>query len=235
MPLTDDSLTIWKISFRWAGLNPDSLKFLFYIPYQAKDNMRLLLDAISENMLYCISLKEKDLLNPRNKHDQRDKVDLYNVISDQKYNRSFLKSHFVSRSDFAHWCKRESIPYPDFWFPTGWAIHELDQKDWMLKYNPYLAESINGNEKTKTYDNEKIHTLNESLTTNQGLWAPTITAAKTIWSQDKNLSIAEVVRKIKEMPHLQASSFSESAIRKQIAKYSPIPGKPGRKPIKQLT
>lgn len=235
MPLTDENLTIWKISFRWAGLNPNAFKYRFYIPHEAKDNMRLLLDAIIKNCLFCNSLKQNDLYEPRHKHDQANMDNLYDVITDKRYSRTFLNGHTISRSDFAHWCNRESIPYPEFWFPPGWAVHELNAKDWLLHHNPDLVDSyIQKDEPTTTEETSTTNKKN-NLSSSENLWEPTITAAKTIWSQDKKLSIAEVIKKIKNMSHLKASAFSESAIRKHIAKHSPIPGKPGRKPAKKST
>ena len=96
--------------------------------------------------------------------------------------------------------------------------------------NPELADTYHA-----TANSEKM----ESSTTNSfeinDYWYPSIIAAQTIWSQDKSLSIADVIRKIKAMPELKASYLTESAIRKHIKHLSPIPGKPGRKPTKKLT
>lgn len=54
MPLLDDNLTIWEISFRWAGLDSGSLKYRLYIPTTVKDNIRLLTQAIITNVLFII-------------------------------------------------------------------------------------------------------------------------------------------------------------------------------------
>lgn len=232
MPLTDDNLSIWKISFRWAGLNPDAFKYRFYIPHESKDNMRLLLDSIIKNVLFCSSLKHKDLYEARSKNDQRNMDLAFEIISDQKYNRDFLHHHYISRSDFAHWCNRESIPYPEFWFPPGWAVHDLNAKDWLLYHNPELVGTFIKIENPINSEDTITHNK-KSLTSSESLWSDTVGAAKTIWSQDKNLSIAEVINQIKSMKHLKAASFTHSAIRKHIAKYSPTPGKPGRKPAKK--
>lgn len=64
MPLLDDNLSLWNISFRWAGLDPDSIKYRFYIPAAVKDNVRLLTQAIITNVLWCKSLRPDPLLGP---------------------------------------------------------------------------------------------------------------------------------------------------------------------------
>lgn len=232
MPLTDDSLTIWKVSFRWAGLNPDSLKYHFFIPSDAKENMRLLLTSVLKNELYCTSLKPKQLLKHATALDQSNLTKLNNIISDWKYDRDFLKIHYINRDDFAHWCNRNSIPFPEFWFPPGWAINELKQQDWLLFENPELADIYTNTEPLLIENKTTASLQKKNASKNEELWEPTIIAARTIWSQDKSLTTAEVINQIKGMNHLKAAAFSESAIRKHIAKLSPTQGKPGRKPKK---
>lgn len=69
---------------------------------------------------------------------------------------------------------------------------------------------------------------------NQVLWEPVRDFALTLWSKDNSLTIAEVIRLIKQTPDLQASGYTPSAIRKRIFDLAPehIRGKPGRKPKK---
>jgi hypothetical protein len=66
------------------------------------------------------------------------------------------------------------------------------------------------------------------------LWEPVRNASKTLWAENDQLPIAEVIRRIKKMPVFKASNFTESAIRKHIANLAPpgVRGKPGRKPNK---
>ena len=230
MPLLDDNLSIWKISFRWAGLNPNHFKYRFFIPQDVKDNMRLVLNAIYSNSLFCRGLQPKLLLQQSNSRDQNNLNNLHDVISDYNYDRNFLLSYSIWRADFAHWCNRSAIPFPEFWFSKEWTIHELSQLDMLIIENPDLADIYHAppkSEKTKSSTNSPIE-IND-------YWYPSIIAAQTIWSQDKSLSIADVIRKIKAMPELKASYLTESAIRKHIKHLSPIPGKPGRKPTKKLT
>lgn len=231
MPLTDDNLSIWEISFRWAGLNPDALKYRFYIPTAAKDNVRLLTQAIITNVLWCKSLKPDPLLGP-DSDIERDKANkFYDCFVGNKYDHDFLKSHTIYRSDFAHWCNRLGIPFPEFWFPAGWVVHELNGKDWLAETDTRKSENT-----VSVINSEPIQKLSgKRVDTDEEVWKPARVAAQTIWSQNKSLTIMDVVKQIKVTPVLTASSFSESAIRKHIADLSPTPGKPGRKPSKKLT
>lgn len=66
----------------------------------------------------------------------------------------------------------------------------------------------------------------------QAQWDAIIGAARTIWSQESQLTYVEVIFRLKRMPHLKASALSDSAIHKRIREAAPasVRGKPGRKP-----
>ena len=69
----------------------------------------------------------------------------------------------------------------------------------------------------------------------KALWEPVRAAARTLWAEHgDSLIIAEAIKQIQKMQHLQAASKSESAIRKHINKLAPenVRGKSGRKPNK---
>lgn len=68
----------------------------------------------------------------------------------------------------------------------------------------------------------------------QQLWEPVKAVASALWAENASLSKAEVIRRIKRMPHLKASVMTESAIRKNIADLAPAEDadKPGRRPNK---
>jgi hypothetical protein len=70
--------------------------------------------------------------------------------------------------------------------------------------------------------------------TDEAIWKPIRTIAQTWWAKEGDaLGIAEAVRRVKELPHLQAAHLSDSAIRKQIDKLAPPRvRKPGRRPNK---
>ena len=149
----------------------------------------------------------------------------------KKYDRDFLKAHTIYRSDFAHWCNRSGIPFPEFWFPAGWVVHELNEKDWLAETNPRKPENT-----IQVINSEPIQRLSgKRVDAKEEVWKPARVAAQTIWDQEKSLTISDVVRRIKLNTALKASALTESAIRKHIADLSPIPGKAGRKPSKKLT
>jgi hypothetical protein len=232
MPLLDDNLSIWKISFRWAGLNPDAIKYRFYIPHVVKDNMRFILSEVIGNGLFCRPLQQKTLFARATPKDEENLTKISHIISDWKYDRRLLKNYSIYRSEFSHWCNRSGIPFPEFWFPTGWTIHELNHIDLLIHENPELKDTFQTAKPFTEITKPKQGKRNDA---SEDIWKPAKIAAQTIWSQNKAISIAGVVQKIKEMPELKASSLSASAIRKQIAHLSPTPGKPGRKPLKKST
>jgi len=231
MPLLDESLSLWKISFRWAGLDPDAFKYRFYIPVAVKDNIRLILNELMYNTLFCRSLQADEFLSKATERD-RDNLDkIIRSISHNKYDQPFLQGHVIYRADFAHWCNRSGIPFPEFWFPAGWVIYELHEKDRLEGADTRPRPTSNLGAKELPIQK----TRGKRVDADEGIWKPAIIAAQTLWSQDTSLTIAEVVRIIKAMPELKAASFSEVAIRKRIRPLSPFPGKPGRKPSKKLT
>lgn len=233
MPLLDDNLTIWKIAFRWAGLDPESLLYRFFIPTEAKDNIRLVLNAILTNSLYCTSLKADEFLKNDTKSNRYKLNNIGDCISDSNYDRDFLKSHSIYRSDFAHWCNRTGIPYPEFWFPPGWAVHELNEKDRLADVAPhYESASVIVNLLPATDKSS-----GKRVKAEETIWKPARAVANALWSEDKSLTITAVTRRIKAMSHLKAASKAESTVRKRIAHLAPagIRGVSGRKPTKKLT
>lgn len=65
----------------------------------------------------------------------------------------------------------------------------------------------------------------------EDVWTPARDVAKKLWRENNSLSIAEVIRCIKDMPLLKASGCGESGIRKKIVDLAPegVRGKSGRK------
>ena len=54
------------------------------------------------------------------------------------------------------------------------------------------------------------------------VWEPVRNAARALWAENNQLTIADVIRRIKMMNVFKASAFSESAIRKHINKLAPL-------------
>lgn len=122
MPLISGSLSVWDISFRWAGYDPD--KIYFFCPLEVKDNFRLIMEAILKGEIYCetLTLVKRP---PDSKADPKYYIrtyidDVYACIWGHRYNKKLLKWATISRGDFHEWCERRSIPLPEFWFPNAW-------------------------------------------------------------------------------------------------------------------
>lgn len=127
MPLLDDELSIWEIGFRWSGFDPSSLRYRFPIalPLEVKDTVRLVLRAIEDGHLYCCSLPATEQIDSLlvDWHQEQWKI-LETTLEDGIYDRKFLQFHTILRWEFAQWCDKAGIPFPEFWFPTGWITDE---------------------------------------------------------------------------------------------------------------
>lgn len=124
MPLLNDQLSVWEIGFRWAGRDPDS--WSPRIPLPVRDNFRILMDAILQANLFCLTIS----LEKRGNDQEapylcyiRDDIDaVYDCIQGSRYPRKLLKWAGVERWAMQDWCERQGIPLPEFWFPPGWKI-----------------------------------------------------------------------------------------------------------------
>lgn len=87
--------------------------------------------------------------------------------------------------------------------------------------SPDASEPVEAKEPPKKSGKRQVQT---------GNWEAIRVAARTLWAQDDQLSIADMIRRLKGIPSLKASG-TESAIRKHIRDLAPdgIRGKPGRK------
>ncbi|SDH96940.1 hypothetical protein [Nitrosomonas sp. Nm132] len=124
MPLIADELTIWDISFRWAGYDPSRL--WFRLPLTVKDYARLLMHAILHGEIVCVNLTLAKR-PPESKADPRFYIrtyvgDVYDCIFGKRFNRKLLRWATLDRMDFHEWCERRGIPLPEFWFPSGWKL-----------------------------------------------------------------------------------------------------------------
>lgn len=229
MPLLDDSLTIWEIGFRWAGLNPENPLYYLYLPLAAKDNFRLLLSAIENQDLYCGGLTTyPSPYHPEGMLKFHAK-DVNACIEGERYNRKFLQLISIQRREFAQWCDNSGIPYPEFWFPSGWLADEPG-------YPASLRKPANAPKEVKPeLPSTAIKPSTASIKRDQTKknWSDLIVVAEALRAKDNSLTIAEAIRQIKSMSHLQAAATTEGAIRKHIAHlWPPEAKKPGRKPAK---
>ena len=126
MPLLNDALTLWEISFRANKLDPDNPKYLFYLPLEVKDTFRLLVDNIlNANLVSSLSLDKwhPKADSPKEFYIREYTDDIYKCIGNISYKRKLLKFIFIERYDFEKWSRLQNIPLPEFWFPKGWLTH----------------------------------------------------------------------------------------------------------------
>lgn len=223
MPLLDDSLTIWEIGIRWAGKNPALLSLR--IPTEVKDNFRLVVRAIADGDLYCGTLTNnidstwpKDLIRYTAEAIEA-------CIDGKRYDRKFLKQHSILRWEFAQWCEKAGIPFPEFWFPPGWITDEPGYPASLRKTaEPKALPSADAKVSPAVPEPQNKPRNNEAI------WLQVEAAAKAIWAEAGSIPSAEVARRIKAMKGMSGSRFFAESIRKRIAKLAPPDrrGKPGR-------
>jgi hypothetical protein len=124
MALLNDSLSVWEIGFRWAGLDP--AKSWLRLPLPVRDHFRNLVDAILQGHLYCDTLA-LEKWSEGTGDDPRSYVrywldDVYDCVRGVHFNRKLLKWASIDRWAMHLWCERHQIPLPDFWFPSGWGL-----------------------------------------------------------------------------------------------------------------
>jgi hypothetical protein len=124
MALLNDRLTLWEISFRWAGLDPG--RAWLRIPLAVKDNARTLLDAVWQMHLHCATLAmEKwapDSELPPKFFIRYHLGAIRTCVEEGHFPRRLLRWAVIERWDLYLWCKRQGVPLPEFWFPPGWRL-----------------------------------------------------------------------------------------------------------------
>ena len=124
MALDSEELSVWEIGFRWSGFDPD--RIWLQIPLLARDNFRVLMNAILSGEIICTTLC-LDKRPPDSKADPRFYIrhyidDVYACIHGTGFNRKLLKWASLERPSFLEWCQCRGITPPEFWFPPGWKM-----------------------------------------------------------------------------------------------------------------
>ena len=125
MPLLNEVLPLWEIGFRWANMDPDKLRFS--IPLPARDNFRLMMNAVLNGDLVCETLslekRPRDSEAPPDFYIRHFIDDVYHCIEGLRFNRKLLRHAMIERWAMQQWCEHQGIPLPEFWFPPGWKLH----------------------------------------------------------------------------------------------------------------
>ena len=123
MAIFSDSLTVWELGFRWAGLNPRTI--WLRLPLEVQDHARNLMDAILLAELPCetITLEKRGFEADEKEFSVYHWLDdIYYCIQGLAFNRKLLRHAVIGRYDFKLWCERRNIPLPEFWFPPDWNL-----------------------------------------------------------------------------------------------------------------
>ena len=126
MPILSDELSVWEISFRWAGYDPDRIWIRFPLP--VRDNLRMLMDSILNGHLDCYTLISRKW-NPKTDDEGTQQFFIryhLNAVENcawgRRYDRKVLKWAHIERWAMQQWCERRGVPLPEFWFPPGWKL-----------------------------------------------------------------------------------------------------------------
>lgn len=251
MPLIADELTVWDISFRWAGY--DSTKFWFRLPLAVKDNSRLLMQAILGGEIICetMTLAKRPLGSKADpKYYIRTYInDIYACINGTRYDRKLLKWASISRMGFYEWCERRGIPFPEFWFPSGWkldfempelgtaamwAVHiePDDESEYAIRYDhPGIVRERENRSKQKLlavsecepedFNSGKASEIEKALRINQQIRITCQQIACEIWKNEPNRTIASIVRDELVQKYGGARHYEEETVREWIKEIAP--------------
>lgn len=244
MPILVDYLSVWDISFRWAGYDPRKLHLS--IPLEVENHARNLIDAIHKAELACesITLEKREFEKDEAKFSFYYWVDdFFSTTSGQSINRKLLKWAGINRLDFMQWCQRMNAPLPEFWFPQGWNLHyqlpenEIPPGLWYeLKQWP--------KEKRKTYlDNliksEPDQSAQTDLNTRPSQMARIAcqSIAINIWKLDKSVSIADMVKRSEIQELGNGKYYVYEVVRRWLSEVAPLEVKArvGRHSKKNIT
>lgn len=231
MPILVDSLSVWDISFRWAGYDPR--KFYFRVPLEVENNYRTLIGAILAAEIDCESiLLEKRKYSPDEKQlsvyfwiD-----DIYACIWGKRFDKALLKWALIDRFSFKLWCERMNVPLPQFWFPKGWNLeydlpeneispgHWYIRKDWSEEQLKDYVQTVKANESKPA----QLENPSEAkMRPNQEARIACQQIAKKIWKDDPTRTIASVIKDPLIQEYGGAKHFVDDTIRAWINVVAP--------------
>lgn len=247
MALITDSLSIWDISFRWAGYDPDWL-YLKY-PLTVKDNFKILFQAVLDGEVFCETLTlakrpHDSQADPR--YYSRTYIDeIYDCIAGVRYNKKLLKWAIISRYDFREWCERRAIPLPEFWYPPGWndefeepafgtratwATHVEPDEPGGFSLHFEIPDEIKAAQRGERIINPSEDSESPPLKPNSKVKLCSQQIASQLWKEHPDRTIAEMMRDEIILKYSGAANYGESALRKWLSEIAPvhIKGKRGR-------
>lgn len=253
MSLLIKELSVWDISFRWAGYDPDS--FWLRYPLEVKDNFRLLMSAILHGEIICNTLC-LDKLPSNSKADPAFYIRSYekqinDCLSGKRFDAKFLKWASLGRLDFLEWCERRGIPSPQFWFPAGWKLDFEVPNGGFPGHRMRHVEPGNGelasfsfhwrdDEEEEDFDGDESETNENNspkLRPNQATKITCQTIAQNIWKTEAEVSIAAMARRHEIQILGGAKPYVHEVIRRWLSEVAPpeVSARVGRPSSKNTT
>jgi hypothetical protein len=245
LALLSDTLSIWDIAFRWAGLDPD--KFWFQLPLPVRDNFRVLMQAILEGEILCETLTlaklPSDSKADPNYYIRTHIDDVYNCIWGKKYNRKLFKWAVIERYSLKEWCEIRAIPLPEFWFPPGWKDDfEMPEGSTMALRARHQEPGENGyfsiryerpfvdDDASNSKDLEEVPT--RKVRDNQRIKLCCQQMAAVIWKEQPDCSIASMVKDERIQKYGGAAHYEDDTVYRWLKPIAPQSArrKPGRPP-----
>jgi hypothetical protein len=259
MPLLNEHLTVWEISLRWAGLDPS--RQWFRLPLPARDNARMLTDAILRLHLHCLTLSvekwSSESGTPPEFFVRHHLTDIEGCIAGRRFPRRLLQWALIDRWDMYLWCQRQGAPLPEFWFPAGWHLSyrwpEEPQRYDLSGVPAELAaageprfermssiagithfEKVDSMERDHPPQGEPAPSGDETLRTNQRARIACQVVATSLWKNEPEATIASMVKHPAIQQLCSGSHYDDETIREWIKVVAPdaVRQKRGRPPKK---
>lgn len=210
MPLLNDHLSVWEIGFRWAGHDPDKLRFR--IPLAVRDNFRVLIREIYESQLDCYTLN----IEKYHGHDPEESKQyiqhwlpaIEECIGGRHFDRKLLKWANIDRNDFQTWCEHRKILLPEFWFPAGWELE--------YEWSDDSSGKEGGQQAIETTEERRIR-----LDRDRRAKMACQQIAQWLWSKKPGMTIKEVVLTHEIQDMCGGQHFEFATVRGWIAQVDP--------------
>ncbi|MGJ8618689.1 MAG: hypothetical protein ACSHWN_00010 [Methylophilaceae bacterium] len=228
MPILVDDLSVWDISFRWAGYDPR--KLYFRIPVEVEDIARTLIHAIHKAELASntIMLEKKPFDKDIEKYSFYYWADdFFSTTSGRFVSRKLLKWTTISRYSFMDWCERMNAPLPAFWFPEGWNL-EYALRDGELKPGYRFRMNSWSEERRDAYweefDRDEFDDKQSpeiKLRKSQQAKIACRQVAEYIWKQDSTRTIASIIDDNLIQDYCGANYYDNATVRGWINDLAP--------------
>jgi len=218
MAILSGELSVWEISHRWAGYDPDTYRIR--LPLPVRDNCRILIDAISNGEIESPTLR-LDKWSPEDGDDMRKYFiryymdDVYACIWGKKFSRVLLKHASIERYEMKQWCELHSIPLPEFWFPSGWGYsYNWKGRDGELEVSSSASPDADG---------PAIRPSTMAKVACQQI-------AQTVWKEQPSMTIADMVKHPIVQQYGGAAPYGPATIRAWLSQVAPtdVKNKRGR-------